>query len=195
MKLRGTAGGLNLLLEPTDSAAHVRGALEDRAALLAAPVELELAGIVAGEALEAALDSIRLAGGRLASVRPAREPGAAAASGRTEIVPATLRSGVRKEVAGTVIVLGDVNPGVELIAGGDVIVIGTLRGLAHAGAGGRQDAIIWAQRIAAPQVRIAGALARAPEGSSLAGMRSHDTDGPEMARLEDGQIVIGPYSG
>lgn len=193
MKLRGTAGGLNLLLEPTDTAAQVRGALEDRAALLAAPIEVELAGVVPGDVLEAALDGVRAAGGRLASVRPAREPGAAALSGRTEIIPATLRSGVRREVGGTVIVLGDVNPGVELIAGGDVIVIGTLRGLAHAGASGRQDAVIWAQRIAAPQVRIAGALARAPEGSSLAGMQAHETEGPELARLEDGQIVIGPY--
>jgi septum site-determining protein MinC len=73
-----------------------------------------------------------------------------------------------------------------------VIVVGTLRGLAHAGAGGREDAIIWAHRIISPQVRIADALARAPEGSSFTALRATEAGGAELARLEAGQIVIEP---
>jgi septum site-determining protein MinC len=79
-------------------------------------------------------------------------------------------------------------------AGGDIIVSGTLRGMAHAGVSGREAAIIYAQRIAAPQVRIAHALARAPEGSSLDAMRTAPpSDVAEIAKLESGQIVIEPY--
>jgi septum site-determining protein MinC len=189
LRLRGTAGGLSLLLEPGDGAPGLEATLRERAALLAERVEVELAGAVSPEALEAVFAAVRAAGGTVASVRSAREPGPPPIA-RTEIITKTLRSGVRREVGGSVIVLGDVNSGVELIAGGDVIVVGTLRGLAHAGARGRGDAIIWASRIAAPQVRIAGALARAPEGSSLEGMRAQEPEGPEIARLENGQIVI-----
>ncbi|HWG85654.1 MAG TPA: septum site-determining protein MinC, partial [Deinococcales bacterium] len=121
---------------------------------------------------------------------PAYQP-----SPRAEIILRTLRSGTRREVPGSVIVVGDVNPGVELIAGGDIVVVGNLRGLAHAGASGQEDAIIWAHRIAAPQVRIANAVARAPEGSGFEGMRAHEGEGAEYAHLLDGQIVIEPYRG
>ncbi|HEX2864833.1 MAG TPA: septum site-determining protein MinC [Deinococcales bacterium] len=227
MKLRGTTGGLNLLIEPNDTAESLTADLGERAALLAEPVDLELAGVTPWEALAAAASAISAADGLVRAVRPQREarpephpdddaapapaaeteapqapagwesmtaPPPVAPSERLEIVTRTLRSGTRREVAGSVIVLGDVNPGVELIAGGDVIVVGTLRGLAHAGAGGRRDAIIYASRIVASQVRIAHALARAPEGSSFKSMQGGEADDPEIARLEGDQIVIEPYT-
>ena len=110
-----------------------------------------------------------------------------------EIIARTLRSGTRKETPGSVIVLGDVNSGVELVAGGDIIVVGTLRGMAHAGASGRKDAIIWAQKIASPQIRIGQAIARAAEGSSIKGMQAREGETAELAKLEHDQIVIEPF--
>jgi septum site-determining protein MinC len=195
VKLRGTAGGLNLLLEPMDTAESVSAMLSSRAALLSEHVELELGGSVSGEVLETVLQHIAQAGGRVATIRPPRSENTQASS-RTEVVPRTMRAGTRLEKPGNVIVLGDINPGAELIAGGDVIVSGVIRGLVHAGSHGREDAIVYAQRIAASQIRIAHAVARAPEGSSLDSLRAAPTgDGAEVARLEAGQMVLEPFTG
>jgi septum site-determining protein MinC len=192
LKLRGTAGGLNLLLEPLDTPDSVAAMLESRAALLTENVEIELGGAVSAVLLETVMGFVRNAGGVVTTVRPPRE-GNTPAPQRTEVIGRTMRAGTRREVSGNVIVLGDVNPGVELIAGGDVIVSGTIRGLVHAGSTGREDAIIWAGRIAAPQIRLAHAMARAPEGSTLDNLRHQETDVAEVVRLEGGQIVIEPY--
>lgn len=70
----------------------------------------------------------------------------------------SLRSGQRLEFEGTLIILGDVNDGAEAIAGENVIVVGNLRGLAHAGAKGNKKAIIAANKIDSPQIRIANII-------------------------------------
>ncbi len=77
----------------------------------------------------------------------------------------TVRSGVEIRHPGTVIVLGDVNPGGIVIADGDILVWGRLRGVAHAGAGGNQECLIMALKMEPTQLRIADAVARAPEKS------------------------------
>lgn len=197
MKLRGTLGGLNLLLEPGDTAGSVAQALAARQEMLASQVTVEIEGDASPEALETALTSIRLAGGTVGRIRAPRVTVNAAqaapvvVNARTVIVPHGVRAGFRGEYAGSVIVLGDVNPGAELVAGGDVIVVGALRGVAHAGTDGNTDAIVWARPIASTQIRIGDAVARAPEGSSLSNMRrAEGTPVAEIARLQDGQIVI-----
>ena len=115
-------------------------------------------------------------------------------SGRTEILQHGLRAGFRGEYRGSVVVLGDVNPGAELIAAGDVIVMGALRGVVHAGAGGRTDAIVYARPIASAQIRIAGAVARSADDNSLGAMRrSQERPEAELARLQDGVIQIESY--
>jgi len=202
MKLRGTLGGLNLLIEPGDTGSSVQDALSVRTELLASAVTLELQGDADPEAVEAALRAIRAAGGTPGRVRAPRvsvptpapadsAPRPAPLPARTEILTHTLRAGYHREFPGSVIVLGDVNPGAEILAGGDVIVVGALRGVAHAGLGGHADAIVWARPIASTQIRIGDAVARAPEGSSLSNMR-HREDQPlaEIARLQDGVIHI-----
>ncbi|PTA69321.1 septum site-determining protein MinC [Deinococcus arcticus] len=198
MKLRGTLGGLNLLLEPGDTAQAVQDALAGRTELLASHVTLEIQGDADPDALEAALGAIRAAGGTPGRVRAPRVSVPAplntapeAPAPRLQIVPHTLRAGMRETYPGSVIVLGDVNPGAEILAGGDVIVVGALRGLAHAGCTGNTEAMVWARPIASAQIRIADAVARAPEGSSLSTMRHRDDQPvPEMARLHDGAIRI-----
>ncbi len=67
----------------------------------------------------------------------------------------SLRSGNRIEYEGTLVIIGDINAGAEVIAGEHIIVLGTIRGLAHAGAQGNRKAMIIANSIEAPQLRIA----------------------------------------
>ncbi|WP_416336318.1 septum site-determining protein MinC [Calothrix sp. UHCC 0171] len=75
----------------------------------------------------------------------------------------TIRSGVEIRHPGTVIILGDVNPGGIVVADGDILVWGRLRGVAHAGARGNHECLIMAIQMEPTQLRIADAVARAPE--------------------------------
>ncbi|MBH8551622.1 septum site-determining protein MinC [Nostocaceae cyanobacterium CENA357] len=77
----------------------------------------------------------------------------------------TVRSGTEIRHAGTVILLGDLNPGGIVVAEGDILVWGRLRGIAHAGAGGNSECLIMALQMEPTQLRIADAVARAPEKS------------------------------
>ncbi len=79
----------------------------------------------------------------------------------------TVRSGVEIRHPGTVILLGDLNPGGIVIADGDILVWGRLRGIAHAGAGGNRECLIMALQMEPTQLRIADAVARAPEKSPM----------------------------
>ncbi|RTR20292.1 septum site-determining protein MinC [Deinococcus radiophilus] len=200
-------------LEPGDVGQSVRRSLAGQN-LAGVNVTLEIQGDAAPDAVSEAIGMIAVSGGRVSRVRAprvsvaapaaplteeaarAREESPATASddpNRTVILPHSLRSGFRREFGGSVVILGDVNPGVEVVAGGDIIVMGALRGVAHAGAYGNTSAIVWARPIASAQIRIADALARSPEGSSLSTMRR--LEGPaeaELARIQDERIVISP---
>ena len=73
----------------------------------------------------------------------------------TKFYKGNMRSGQKIEFEGSLVILGDVNGGSEIIAGENIVVLGSLRGLAHAGAKGNTKAIIAANRIECPQLRIA----------------------------------------
>ncbi|MGD1910579.1 MAG: septum site-determining protein MinC [Rivularia sp. (in: cyanobacteria)] len=75
----------------------------------------------------------------------------------------TVRSGVEIRHRGSVIILGDINPGGIVVADGDILIWGRLRGVAHAGAQGNSECTIMALQMEPTQLRIANALARAPE--------------------------------
>lgn len=104
------------------------------------------------------------------------------------LVRRTLRSGQSLRHPGHVVVIGDVNPGAEIIAGGDVVVWGRLRGIVHAGAGGDDSAVVCALTLVPMQLRISRVIARAPGGESVQGHT--DAIGPEVAFVQDGQIVV-----
>jgi septum site-determining protein MinC len=185
VKARGIRGGILISFEPDDDVATVRAALDEHRALLEGKVSVEVASRLAPELLDAVREAVAEAGGTLADLRP---PTAVAhARGETVILARTVRSGGRIESSGSVVILGDVNAGAEILANDDIIVIGTLRGLAHAGVGGNDKAVIWAQRIASPQLRIGAALAQADDKDGAA-------RGPEVAHLRDGQIVVRPWT-
>ena len=78
--------------------------------------------------------------------------------GITKFIKNSIRSGNKIMYEGSLVIIGDVNAGAEIIAGGNIIILGDLRGVAHAGATGNKKAIIAAESIESPQLRIANLL-------------------------------------
>ncbi|WP_414529287.1 septum site-determining protein MinC [Nodularia chucula] len=99
----------------------------------------------------------------------------------------TVRSGTEIRHPGTVIILGDINPGGIVVAEGDIVVWGRLRGIAHAGAGGNSECLIMALQMEPTQLRIADAVARAPE-------KSPNQVFPEVAHITPAGIRIAKAS-
>lgn len=79
-------------------------------------------------------------------------------SSETKFLRGSLRSGQKEEFEGSIVILGDVNGGAEVIASENIVVLGSLRGLAHAGAKGNKEAIIAANQIDCPQIRISNII-------------------------------------
>lgn len=77
---------------------------------------------------------------------------------KTKFYKTSLRSGQKIEYEGSIVILGDVNGGAEVVAEDNIVILGILRGLAHAGAKGNKKAIIAANRIESPQIRISNII-------------------------------------
>jgi septum site-determining protein MinC len=110
-----------------------------------------------------------------------------AASG-TRFIEGTLRSGQKVEHPGDIVVLGDVNPGAVLEAGGNIVVMGSLRGIAHAGLNGSEDAFVAALLAAADS---ASEFIRQLRARRMIHPSKRGT--PEMARLKDQRICVEPF--
>ncbi len=121
----------------------------------------------------------------------------------------TLRSGNRVRAAGDLVVYGDVNSGAQVESTGNIIVLGALRGLAHAGVNGQEDAVVVALEIDRGQIRIGEHIAFEPDAPEpkrssrgplqlLLG-RNTPSDvgsrGPILARVCDDTIGIEPWRG
>ncbi len=96
----------------------------------------------------------------------------------------SLRNGQRISIDGTVIIIGDINPGAEVVATGSIIVLGQLKGLAHAGCNGEQEAIVSALYMAPVQLRIAGEIVIFPDE------KKNGNKPPEYAFVKDGTIFV-----
>lgn len=74
-----------------------------------------------------------------------------------------IRSGQVLEVEGDLLLIGDVNPGGTVMAGGNIFIMGSLKGIAHAGCHGDDEAVIVASNMNPAQLRISSYINRAPE--------------------------------
>lgn len=99
-----------------------------------------------------------------------------------------VRSGQVLHHEGNLLFLGDINPGGTVTCTGDIYVLGSLRGMAHAGIGGDEEAIIAASVFAPTQLRIADVISRPPDE-----WESYET-GMEFAYLQDNQMQIDKMS-
>lgn len=110
-------------------------------------------------------------------------------NGDSLVIRRTLRSGQILNHPGHVVIIGDVNPGAEIQAGGDVIVWGRLRGSVHAGVKSGSKAIVCALQLSPMQLRIGTHITLSPADD---GSREIT---PEIASVQDGQIVAEPWRG
>lgn len=110
----------------------------------------------------------------------------------TLYVEANLRSGQLIRYPGNVFVLGDVNPSAEIIAAGDIIIWGTLRGMAHAGADGDQEAKIIAMNISTGQIRIADKISTIPESMGKDKKKTREKV-PLIVKIENNEIIASRY--
>lgn len=117
-----------------------------------------------------------------------------------EIHIGSLRSGMSYEAEQSLIILGDVKNGATVTAGGSIFVIGTLTGIAGAGVYGDSTAFVMALNMDPLQIRIADLLAisedQAPVDFSKTGLSNsvrHVDNGPEVAEISDGHIILKPY--
>lgn len=83
----------------------------------------------------------------------------------TEVVTVSkiIRSGQVLRVPGDLLLIGDVNPGGTVAAGGNIFIMGVLKGIAHAGCYGNDEAVIAASSMKPSQLRISNCLNRAPD--------------------------------
>jgi len=114
----------------------------------------------------------------------AAEEGDEAGMQAFKLMTGMIRSGQTVEHDGSLLLLGDVNPGGTVRCTGDIYVLGALRGMAHAGCEGREEAIIAASLLRPTQLRIADVISRPPE-EWMSGDASM-----EYAYLEDGRMQI-----
>ncbi|PPA71543.1 septum site-determining protein MinC [Jeotgalibacillus proteolyticus] len=98
-----------------------------------------------------------------------------------------IRSGQVIEVEGDFLLIGDVNPGGMIRAGGNIYILGTLKGVAHAGCYGNEDAVIVASQMIPSQLRISSLLNRAPD-LDVNEQESHEMECAYIDETE--QIVV-----
>ncbi|MCR4738696.1 MAG: septum site-determining protein MinC [Lachnospiraceae bacterium] len=117
-----------------------------------------------------------------------------------EIHIGSLRSGMSYEAEQSLIILGDVKNGATVTAGGSIFVLGTLTGIAGAGVYGDKTAFVMALNMDPLQIRIADSLAisedQDPVDFSKTGLTNsvrHVDNGPEVAEITDGHIILKPY--
>lgn len=96
-----------------------------------------------------------------------------------------IRSGQVLEVPGDLLLIGGVNPGGTVIAGGNIFIMGILKGIAHAGCYGNDEAIIAASSMKSSQLRISDCL-----NSALDSLQSNEKREMECAYLDENRQII-----
>ncbi|TDL34412.1 septum site-determining protein MinC [Jeotgalibacillus sp. S-D1] len=98
-----------------------------------------------------------------------------------------VRSGQVIEVEGDFLLVGDVNPGGMIMAGGNIYILGTLKGIAHAGCYGNDEAVIVASQMLPSQLRISKHLNRAPD---LENNNEQETHEMECAYIDESEQIV-----
>lgn len=105
-----------------------------------------------------------------------------------KIMTGMVRSGQTLVHEGSLLFLGDINPGGSIICHGDVYIMGSLRGMAHAGSEGNEQAIIAASHMQPMQLRISGVISRPPDEWGI------DEAFMEFAYLTEGKMELNKLS-
>lgn len=90
------------------------------------------------------------------------------------------------ESEASVVIIGDVQHGARVTAKGNIVILGELKGSAHAGVFGNEDAVIVALEMSPLQIRIASAARHYKDSRRRLGK------GPMIAFYENGEISVRP---
>ncbi len=123
---------------------------------------------------------------------PAKQRAALHRENEALLIKTTCRSGEVIRYPGDVVILADVNPGAEIIADGDILVFGSLRGLAHAGAGGDIQATIIALNLDASRIQIGPYIGMAPRSRKKS---KSNRAGPSLVFVRRQHIYVAPFKG
>ncbi|MDR4948741.1 septum site-determining protein MinC [Neobacillus cucumis] len=96
-----------------------------------------------------------------------------------------IRSGQVLEAPGDLLLIGDVNPGGTVIAGGNIFIMGTLKGVAHAGCFGNEEAVIVASSMKPSQLRISDQIDHAPDHAE-----NNESREMECAYIDENRKII-----
>jgi septum site-determining protein MinC len=96
-----------------------------------------------------------------------------------------VRSGQVLDVPGDLLLIGDVNPGGTVMAGGNIYIMGSLKGIAHAGVSGNDQAVIAASSMNPSQLRISDCINRSPDS-----VKNNDKREMECAYIDDNHQII-----
>ena len=108
------------------------------------------------------------------------------------LIKTNCRSGEVIRYSGDVVVLADVNPGAEIIADGDILVFGRLRGFAHAGAGGDEQATIVASQLESYRLQIGPHVGIDPGNKK---QPKANRTSPKIAYVRRRSVFVAPYAG
>ncbi len=148
----------------------------------AVPSQPELSGLEA-EAVQAVADSPAPAEDSDVAPVPIARP--------TMVIDKPVRTGQRVYAEGAdLVVLASVNAGAEVIADGNIHIYAPLRGKAIAGAHGNESARIFAQRLEAELISIAGCFQVFAEG-----IPENVRDKPVQVSLDGSRLVFQPLAG
>lgn len=172
VRIKGIKDGLVFLLDDKcpfeDLLSELRYKLEhSHQNILTGPivhVDIKLGNrAVTEEDKEAVLDILKSQGNLLIRSVEAIEDPEAKDTEALFMMSGMLRSGQMLHHEGNLLFLGDVNPGGTITCSGDIYILGALKGMAHAGINGNQEAIIAASLLAPTQLRIAEIISRPPD--------------------------------
>ncbi|AZS17048.1 septum site-determining protein MinC [Paenibacillus lutimineralis] len=140
--------------------------------------------VISDEEKEALLDILKQKGNLL--IRSVDTPGVVTEEDTAKITTmcGMIRSGQVLHHEGNLLFLGDVNPGGTITCTGDILILGALRGMAHAGYTGNEEAVIAASYLAPTQLRIAEIISRPPDE-----WENRETS-MEFAFLREGKMQI-----
>jgi septum site-determining protein MinC len=96
-----------------------------------------------------------------------------------------IRSGQVLETSGDLLLIGDVNPGGTVVAGGNIFIMGSLKGVAHAGCFGNEQAVIAASSMKPSQLRISDCINRSPDS-----VKTSENREMECAYIDDNRQII-----
>jgi septum site-determining protein MinC len=114
-----------------------------------------------------------------------RDPEVEKNAGRTiTTMYGIVRSGQTVYHDGDLLYMGDVNPGGTILCTGNIYIMGSLRGMAHAGLEGDENAIIASSYLRPTQLRIAHLISRPPDEWGI------EETSMEFAYIKDGKMEI-----